>query len=201
MSDVATPPITAVVEVHRAGIAAIANITERYTDEDWLGPTPCDEWTALDLAGHTIAAAMMWHEALDDAVARATTSRWRWAELPRANAEYLDALPAASGPDRIEDFVTLATGWCNRVADTDPDLAIPVAVQDICPPRLTVATFTWLAGAEFHVHAWDFAQAIGDDYRPRTDHARSIRNARVALWGSANRDGDPWDLIIRESRF
>lgn len=200
VSGVAAPPITATVEVHRAGLAAIAHVTERYADDDWMRPTPCDEWTALDLAGHTITAAMTWHEALDDAAAGAPTSRWRWAELPRANAEYLDSIPAASGPDRVEEFVTLATGWGNRVADTDPELPIPVAVQDICPSPLTVAMFTWLAGAEFHLRAWDFAQAIGDDYRARTDHAHSIRTARVAPWGSASDEGDPWDLIIRESR-
>jgi hypothetical protein len=141
----------------------------------------------------------MWHEALDDAAAGITTSRWRWADMPRHNAEYLAALTDASGPDRIEDFVDLASRWCDRVVDTDPELPIPVAVQDVCPVPLTVAKFVWLAGGEFHVHAWDFAQTIGTDYRS-PKHARSILNARSNLWALAVADGDPWDLVIEHSR-
>lgn len=185
--------------MHRAGIAAIADITSRYDAHQWQLPTPCDEWTAVDLAGHVITAATMWHEALDDATTGIETPRWRWADMSRHNTEYLAALPEASGPDRINDFVDLASRWCDRVADTDPELPMPVAVQDVCPVPLTVATFAWLAGGEFHVHAWDFARTIGAHYRSPS-HARSIVDARSTLWGLVRADGDPWDLVIEHSR-
>jgi hypothetical protein len=199
VSQLNTPSIGRILDVHRAGIDAIADITGRFEDHDWQLPTPCDEWTACDLAGHVITVTTMWHEALDDASAGIATPRWRWTDMARHNTEYLAALPDESGPERIGHFVDLASKWCDRVAETDPDLPIPVAVQDVCPLPLTVATFAWLAGGEFHVHAWDFAQTIGADYGSPL-HARSILDARSALWGVVSTHGDPWELVIRHSR-
>jgi hypothetical protein len=148
----------------------------------------------------------MWHEALDDAEAGVSVARWGWNEMARYNDEYLAALPDTSGPERIDDFVDRANRWCDRVPLTDPDLPIPAAVQDVCPTPLTVSPFAWLAGAEFHLHAWDFAQAIGEDYT--APHAQTILDARTALFGTASDGrfgvtvdgGDPWDQIIRRSR-
>lgn len=192
------PEMDAILQVHRDAITAITDITDSFGAGDWDRQTPCDAWTALDLAGHVITAATMWHEALDDANEGITTARWRYTDLPRHNEEYLAALPDVSGPERIEEFVDCATHWCDRVAQADSDLAIPIAVQDVCPTPLTVGSFAWLAGSEFHLHAWDFAQTIGEQYR--NPHAQSILDARTTLFETQPGSGDPWEQIIQQSR-
>ena len=45
-------------------------------------------------------------------------------------------------------------------AITDPDLPIPIAVQDVCPTPLTVKLFAWPSGGECHLHAWDVAAGL-----------------------------------------
>ena len=57
-------------------IEAIVNITVQFTAADWQRPTPCEEWTALDLAGHVLAVTDMWNDHLDDALAGVTTPRF-----------------------------------------------------------------------------------------------------------------------------
>lgn len=187
-----------ILAVHGDGIAAIAEIAGRLDDDAWDRQTPCDGWTAQDLAGHVVTVSTMWHEALDDAEAGVTTARWRWKDMARHNDEYLASLPPASGPQRIVSFIDQANRWCERVAAVDPDLPIPVAVQDLCAIPLTVRLFAWVAGGEWHVHAWDFAQVIGESYR--TAHAHIITQARAAMFGAPLADGDPWAEIIRQSR-
>ena len=198
MSHVTPPPMDMILQVQRDGIAAVAEVTGRFNDDEWSRQTPCDAWTALELSGHVITAAMMWHEALDDAHDGVSTPRWRFKDLSRHNEEYLAALPDASGGARIEDFVDRANRWCDRVSETDPDLLFPAAIQDVCATPLTVGLFAWFGGVEFHLHAWDFAQTIGEDYR--SPHAQTILDAVSALFGSTIDDGDPWDQIIRRFR-
>jgi hypothetical protein len=192
------PSIESILNIQRDGVAAIVAITGRFDDTDWQRRTPCEAWTALDLAGHVITATTMWHQALDDAETGVTTPRLRWDDLSRHNQEYLESLPAESGPNRIETFAQRANDWFERVSRLDPALPIPVALQDIAAVPITLGLFAWAGGLEWHLHAWDFAQVIGEEYF--TPHAETISAGIMATRGLSPRREDGWEHIISNLR-
>ena len=184
--------------VQREALRAIPAITGRFDDSDWTRPTPCEKWNAAELAGHVLTVTGNWHAALDDAENATTTNLFGWDELPARNDESLAALPASAGPERISQFVDRAEAWCARAAGLDPDLPLPIALQDISAVPLTVGLFAWIGGWEWHVHAWDFAQVIGETHRP-TD-VQSLYDASLVIYGRDPEPGDPWERRVNDRR-
>lgn len=193
------PSIETFVGLQREGVEAIVNITGRFTEADWQRPTPCEEWTALDLAGHVLAVTAMWDFHLDDALAGATTPRFDYRYMNSTyNLDAVSALPSDSGPDRIASFRRRAGEWFERLAQTDPELPFPAGMQELAALPVTVRLFASAGVMEWHIHAWDFATVIGEDYRPLDPEP--IRDALVRLFDLEVEPGDPWEQVLRLRR-
>ena len=168
MSDWAPGPALA---AYHAGVMVIGELAVQFTDEAWASPTPCQEWRAADLAGHLRCVADDYHEYLDDApvsrlarlMARSASPQSLARKLARQNSAELAALADAGGPEHIAAFMAAARSYAGR--------ALPV--WDLPHHRFgdTVVTVGGMVGAacaEWHLHAWDLAAALGKDYQPAT---------------------------------
>ena len=193
------PAVGSLLEIQRDGVRAIQEITGRFDDADWVRPTPCEGWTATDLAGHVLTAINNWHLVLDDTEAGEPSVRFGWAEMDRYFLDLLAGLPEGSGPDRIAQFADRAEEYFDRVAALEPDLPLVAeAFRDIATVPVTVGLFAWIGGNEWHVHAWDFAQTIGEDYR--TEHAATFYAGSMALRGRTVGAEDAWDTTLDRFR-
>ena len=209
------------------GVTVICQLSAQFSDVGWLAPSHCPEWRVTDLAGHLRCVADDFHEYLDDAPASRlarlmatgvhpdTLAR----KLARQNAAELAALPDASGPEHIEAFASSARSYAQRLL---PIWDLPHhQCRDVL---VTVGGMAGAACAEWHLHAWDLARALGKDYRPADpdillrgwnagmphlragaalDHAGAeeatlarARGGRLA--GAAVRE-DPWHAMLRAS--
>lgn len=154
---------------YHAGVTVICELAARIPEEAWAAATPCPEWRAADLAGHLRCVADDYHEYLDDAPAsRLARLMATGAEavslarkLARQNAAELAALPDGSGPEHIRAFAASAREYAQRVR---PLWHLPH--HQYRGQVVTVGGMVGAACAEWHLHAWDLAQAIGKDYRP-----------------------------------
>ena len=154
---------------YHAGVTVICELAARVPEEAWAAPTPCPEWRAADLAGHLRCVADDYHEYLDDAPAsRLSRLMATGAEaaslarkLARQNAAELAALPDGSGPEHIRAFAESAREYAQRVP---PLWHLPH--HHYRGQVVTVGGMVGAACAEWHLHAWDLARAIGKDYRP-----------------------------------
>jgi hypothetical protein len=151
------------------GVTVICQISAQFTDSGWAGPSPCPEWRVADLAGHLRCVADDYHEYLDDAPASRLARLMATGvggdslarKLARQNAAELAALPEASGPEHIEAFASSARAYAQRLP----------AIWDLPHHQyrdvlVTVGGMAGAACAEWHLHAWDLAQAQGKIYRP-----------------------------------
>ncbi len=200
-----------VLAVYDAGIEAIRLFAAQFDEMTWGAQTPCPEWRAFELAGHLRCVADDFHEYLDAApVSRYarlmatgahpdTLSR----KLARQNAAELAALADAPPADHIGSFVVAARHYAARLA----------AVWDLPHHQyrdvvVTVGGMAGAAGSEWHLHAWDLARALGQDYRPADGAAilAGWRNgmpqlpaptAGSGLW--ASRHFDPWHAVLAAS--
>ncbi len=192
------PSVDQAIEVQRDGVGAIHRITNRFVDSDWDKPTPCDAWNATDLAGHVLTVIDTWHVLLDDAEAGRPAPRFGWNEMDAHFEAALATLPPGSGTDRIHAFVQRAEDYLGRLTNLDSELPLVSALSDIATVPLTVGLFAWVGGNEWHIHAWDFAQVTGEDYR--TEHAALINEGSLAIRGRTPADGDPWQAILSRWR-
>jgi uncharacterized protein (TIGR03083 family) len=154
---------------YHAGVTVICELAARFTDDSWGAPTPCPEWRAADLAGHLRCVADDYNEYLDDAPASRLSRLMATGAEPaslarkiaRQNAAELAALGEAHGPEHIAAFAASARAYAQRLP----------AVWDL-PHHyyrgtdVTVAGMAGVACAEWHLHAWDLARALGKDYSP-----------------------------------
>ena len=108
-----------------------------------------------------------WHILLDDSVAGASSGRFGYAEMDAHFERRLASLPPGSGPDRIGAFTQRINEYFERVLGLDPDLAFVSGLTDVATVPMTTGLFAWIGGLEWHIHAWDFAQVIGEDAAPR----------------------------------
>jgi len=154
---------------YHAGVTVICELAARFPEEAWAAATPCPEWRVADLAGHLRCVADDYHEYLDDAPAsRLARLMATGAEagslarkLARQNAAELAALPDGSGLEHIRAFAASAREYAQRV---QPLWHLPH--HQYRDQVVTVGGMVGAACAEWHLHAWDLARAIGKDYRP-----------------------------------
>jgi uncharacterized protein (TIGR03083 family) len=189
---------------YQDGVMVICELAAQFCDEAWAQPTPCAEWRAGELAGHLRCVADDYHEYLDEAPASryarlmatgahpVTLGR----KLARQNAAELAALPEARPVEHIAAFAEAARSYARRLP---PVWAFPHHRY-----RDTVVTVGGMAGAacaEWHLHAWDLARALGKDYRPAlpglvlAGWRAGIPQLPVTLSGSE----DPWRALLRVS--
>ena len=214
-SDVATRLIepVPVLTAYEDGVSAICRLSDQFDAESWSAQTPCLEWRAADLAGHLRCIADDFHEYLDEApVSRYarlmatgahpdTLSR----KLARQNAAELVALADAPPAEHIAAFSASARAYAGRLT----------AVWELPHHqyRETVVTVAGMAGAacaEWHLHAWDLAMALGLPYRP-ADAVTVLHCWRRGMphlpvpgrqgWrgGLSVRHVDPWHAVLAAS--
>jgi uncharacterized protein (TIGR03083 family) len=182
----------------------ICELAAQFPDEGWTAATPCAEWRAGDLAGHLRCVADDYHEYLDDAPASrfarlmatgadpGTLAR----KLARQNAAELAALPEARPAEHIAAFADAARRYSRRLPP----------VWDLPHHRyrdrvITVAGMAGAACAEWHLHAWDLARALGMAYRPALPDLvlagwrAGVPQLPVILVG----DEDPWRALLQAS--
>ena len=172
-----------VLAAYAAGVTAVCQIAARFDDQTWLAATPCPEWRAFEIAGHLRCIADDLHEYLDEApvsryarlMATGANSDTIGRKLARQNAAELAALPDASPQENIAAFADSAGRYAARVG----------AVWDLPHHQyrdavVTVGGMAGAACAEWHLHAWDLASAIGSDYRPADP------DAVLAGWRAGN---------------
>jgi uncharacterized protein (TIGR03083 family) len=154
---------------YHAGVTVVCELAAQFTPEGWAAPTPCPEWRAADLAGHLRCVADDYHEYLDDAprsrlarlMASSASPESLARKLARQNAAELAALADGTGPEHIAAFAASARAYAQRIK--------PVWDQPHHRYRDVVITAGGMLGAacaEWHLHAWDLARALGKDYRP-----------------------------------
>ncbi len=166
MTDWAPGPALA---AFHAGVTVICELAAQLTGDGWAALTPCPEWRAGDLAGHLRCVADDFNEYLDDApasrlarlMATGADAGSLARKLARQNAAELAVLGEGHGPEHIAAFAASARAYARRI----PPL------WDLPHHRYqeTVVTVGGMAGAacaEWHLHAWDLAKALGKDYAP-----------------------------------
>jgi hypothetical protein len=151
---------------YRDGVTVICELAAQFSARARGAATPCAEWRAADLAGHLRCVADDYHEYLDDApgsrlarlMATGAHPDTLARKLARQNAAELAALPDRPAPEHI---AASARSYARRLG--------PVWHLPHHRYRDTVVTVGGMAGAacaEWHLHAWDLARALGKDYRP-----------------------------------
>jgi Mycothiol maleylpyruvate isomerase N-terminal domain len=200
-----------VLTAYDAGVAAICELADRFDDQSWGALTPLPDWRAAELAGHLRCVADDLHEYLDEApvsryarlMATGAHPDTLGRKLARQNAAELAALADAPPAEHIAAFAVSARSYAARLS----------AVWDLPHHqyRDTVVTVGGMAGAaaaEWHLHAFDLARALGLDYRP-ADPAAVLAGWLAGMphlplsAGTAGaksvRHLDPWHAVLAAS--
>jgi len=200
------------------GVTAICHIAARFGVRDWDGRTPCTEWRARDLAGHLRCVADDYAEYLNDSpVSRyarllgsgpqpQTLAR----KLARQNAAELAALSDGRPAEHIAAFAAAAREYACRLPSVW-DLPHHQYLDRV----VTVAGMAGAATAEWHLHAWDLARALGLEHRPAEPELvlagwragmphLPAADSDDAMVGQAGRLGfgrqrDPWHILLLAS--
>jgi uncharacterized protein (TIGR03083 family) len=185
-----------------AGIRAVVEIAARFTLDTWNAPTPCPEWRAADLAAHLRCVADDYHEYLDEApvsrlsrlMATGASAQSIGRKLARQNAAELAALPDVAPAVHILEFARSATRYAARVG---PLLRLPH--HSYRGRVISVAGMAGAASVEWHLHAWDLANALGISYRPADPEAVLAAWLAGIPHVSPAHDRDPWVAVLRAS--
>ena len=165
----ALPDPDALLTAYAAGVAAICRMAARFDDASWAAPTPCPEWRAVELAGHLRCVADDLHEYLDDApvsrlarlMATGAHPDWLARRFARQNAAELAALADAPPGEHIEAFAAAADAYASRLR-----AVWHLPHHQYRDRVVTVGGMAGAACAEWHLHAFDLAAALGTEYRP-----------------------------------
>ncbi len=202
-----------VLAVYDAGVAAIGRLAAQFDEVSWGAQTPCPEWRAFELAGHLRCVADDLHEYLDEApvsryarlMATGAHPDTLGRKLARQNAAELAALADAPPAEHVAAFAASARRYAARLG--------PVWDLPHHQYRDTVVTVGGMAGAasaEWHLHAWDLAMALGADYRPAEPAAvlagwlAGMPHLPLGLvpgqgGGKPARHPDPWHAVLAVS--
>jgi uncharacterized protein (TIGR03083 family) len=199
-----------VLAAYYDGVAAICQLADQFSATAWNLPTLCPEWRAGDLAGHLHCVADDFNEYLDEApvsryarlMATGAHPDTLGRKLARQNAAELAALADAPADEHIAAFAESARSYAARLP----------AVWELPHHQyrdtvVTVADMAGAACAEWHLHAFDLAWALGFDYRP-ADPATVLDGWRRGMphlplivrggWrgGLGSRSSDPWHAVL-----
>jgi Mycothiol maleylpyruvate isomerase N-terminal domain len=190
---------------YRDGVAVICELAAQFAEGSWAAATPCAEWRAAELAGHLRCVADDFHEYLDDApgsrlarlMATGPPPDTLARKLARQNAAELATLPEGPATDHIAAFAQAARSYAGRLG--------PMWQQTHHHYRDTVVTVGAMAGAvcaEWHLHAWDLARALGKDYRPAAPEI-VLAGWRAGVPQQPPPEGpwedDPWLVLLQVS--
>ena len=202
-----------VLAAYDAGVAAICRLAAQFDEAAGARRRRARSGAPLDLAGHLRCVADDFHEYLDEApvsryarlMATGAHPDTLGRKLARQNAAELAALADAPPAEHIAAFAASARRYAARLG----------AVWDLPHHqyRDTVVTVGGMAGAacaEWHLHAWDLAMALGTDYRPADPGAvlagwragmphLPLPPGRGSHGGWSARHSDPWHAVLAAS--
>jgi len=192
------------------GVTGICQLAARFGASEWNARTPCPEWRARDLVGHLRCVADDYHEYLDNApasryarlLASGLQPQTFARKIARQNAAELATLADAPPEEHIAAFTLAARAYARRLPSVW-DLPHHQYLGRV----VTVAGMAGAACAEWHLHAWDLARALGTDYRPVDPeavlagwragmvHLPAVA-AGYAVVGRPSRPADPWRVVL-----
>jgi uncharacterized protein (TIGR03083 family) len=153
----------AVLSAFLEGVGAIESISAELADQDWARPTPCPQWTASDLIGHVRCAAEDYNAVLDAALDGRSDPVLRGTDLSEHNSIRLAALAPASPLVHVACFGLDARRFAARAAR-----AWRTALFELGGGYYwSIGDYIGYCALEWHVHAWDLANAAGIRYGPR----------------------------------
>jgi hypothetical protein len=154
------PPSAAVLALYREGVETFADLARRTSYVDGWKRVACGSWTADDLVRHELDVIGWYHGWLDRALAGDASPAWPVGEIDRRTAAGVQALAHVEPDDAVAQFVTEAGRYAERVeAHWDLPFGYPRGT-------VTAGLHAGMAAAEWHLHAWDLAGALGTDHRP-----------------------------------
>jgi hypothetical protein len=199
-------PRQVVLHLYDEGVDAFASLAGALTSDRWE-QRACGEWTATQLTRHLAAAAGWYHDWLDRAERGDTAPPFSGEDLAAQNEHAISALAGIAGPEALEQFVTRARAYRNRLP---PAWDLPYGY-----PRGTVTAglHAAVAATEWHLHAWDLAQASDSSTHRPSDPVALYRAAGACLaaaqGGMKGRVADalvplgarlrPWEAMLRRS--
>ncbi|MGI9643579.1 MAG: maleylpyruvate isomerase family mycothiol-dependent enzyme [Acidimicrobiia bacterium] len=175
-----------VISLFDRGVAAFASQAQSVAPAEWTRPA-CGSWSVEEVARHVLAVVTWYHRWLDRAEEGLYDRPFPAEELADRNAAELASLVDLPGPAAVEQFVTDADRYADRLSDNF-DLAYGYPFGTV-----TAGLHAGVAAVEWNLHTWDVAAAIGLTYEP-ADAGRLMRRAAACL-GTA--EGGVGGALIR----
>jgi uncharacterized protein (TIGR03083 family) len=184
------PDAASVLRLYLDGVTAIEETAGALRPHDGTRPTPCEDWTVVDLVAHVRCVAEDYNDFLTALTAGRPTPLRLGEELARHNADRLRQV----ADDRVEPQLSVFGSAARRFADRVP-AAWSATAYTLGGRSWTLGQYVGVCAVEWHVHTWDLARSIGRDHRP----------ARANLLADAWRDGvphlelpagDPWPAVL-----
>ncbi len=199
-------PRDEVLRLYDEGVDAFATLAGDLTTEGWEQPA-CGRWTATQLTRHVAAVAGWYHDWLDRAERGDAAPPFTPEELASQNERALATMVGVDGPVALEQFVTRARTYRDRVA---LEWELPYGY-----PRGTVTAglHAAVAATEWHLHAWDLVHLdTGVTYRPSDPAARYQATGACLAVAEGRLKGRvagalvpvgarlrPWEALLRRS--
>lgn len=158
-SAAVTPDREAVVATYLDGVAAVEGLSSSIAERGAWAEPACGEWDAAVVVRHLVAVIGWYHGWLDRAEAGDASPPFALAELPERNEAAL--ADTDLGPvEAAARFVAEAERYRDRTAGAwDLPYGYPGGT-------VRAGLHAGVAAAEWHLHAWDLAAAVGADHEP-----------------------------------
>jgi uncharacterized protein (TIGR03086 family) len=153
--------VTGGTEAFERALDGFEEVLRGLTESEWASPSPCDPWTAHDVAGHVIGGV-------------------RWAAALIGGSDTLDAIrdEGFSRPGSLAGPAPLAA-WLSARSELSAAVEAAGAEKVLSWPfgERSVDTGLGWFSLEVLVHTWDLARAKGSEVRldPALVHEQLVR--------------------------
>ena len=194
-----------VLRLYDEGVDALVAAAGALGPDDWGRPA-CGAWAASDVARHVLAVAQWYEGWLERAEHGDAAPPFGVAELAARNAAALGELAGLDGPEAVSRFVTVARRYRGRLPERwDLPYGYPRGT-------VTAGLHAGTAACEWHLHAWDLANAAGRSHRPSDPAALYVAAGSCLAAAEGGVKGRvaaaliplgarlrPWEALLRRS--
>jgi uncharacterized protein (TIGR03083 family) len=154
------PATAAVLALYQEGAEAFVRLAGQAAAADAWDRAACGSWSSADLARHELDVIGWYHGWLDRALAGDASPAFGIDVIDDRTDAGVRALADVDPEDAVARFAAEAQRYADRL---EPNWDLPFGY-----PRGTVTAglHAGIAAAEWHLHAWDLARALGTDHRP-----------------------------------
>lgn len=135
-------------------VFGLEHVLQQVPSDAWDNPSPCDRWTARQVAGHAIGV-------VNNVAARAGIGE---------NLDVFGDVGAIAGDDPAESFRPIRTRYLEAM---DRPGALQLTVTSSFG-EMSADRFLGLMAADTLIHSWDVARATGVDERLDPDAVRLV---------------------------